>query len=269
MTNREIAEKIFEQLKENGFKAYNVSYGDSYFIFQGKPDSVVHFRLKGVDKHWKFGMWLKAEELDKEEDPETKEEPTHIVRFFCQWDRNIDKFKPSASSLLVEIDKASFDYEMKDCFDIVHMVKFIKKHKLLAYAGFCGQYAGYYAGNFLREYISTEWHHKKEKIKKAFALSWALPLTKCKIYFAKKSKIVKTLELHNFQKENPGWSTSYLYSVNASFKKDADEEAIAKWVFRWFPRRNYGKFGYYDYVISAIDFSQEGVDGYFDFKGRK
>jgi hypothetical protein len=109
VTNREIAEIIFNALADKGFKSYNVSYGDSYFIFQGEPDSVVHFRLKGVNKHWKFGMWLKAEELDKEEDPESKEEPTYIVRFFCQWDRNIDKFKPSASSLLVEIEKDYFD----------------------------------------------------------------------------------------------------------------------------------------------------------------
>lgn len=269
MKNREIAEIIFNVLANKGFKAYNVSYGDSYFIFQGEPDSVVHFRLKGVNKHWKFGMWLKAEELDKEEDSEAIEEPVKIVRFFCQWDRNIDKFKPSASSLLVEIEKDDFEYEMENCFDIVQMVKFIKRHKLIAYAGFCGQYAGYYSGNFLKEYISTEWYHKKQKIKKAWALFWSLPLTKLKIALSKKSKIVKSIELYDFEKNNPGWSTSYLYEVRVTFTKDASDDAITKWVFRWFPRRNYGKFDYYDYVISADYFHQEGVSGCFDFQGRK
>lgn len=269
MTNKEISEIIFNTLKKEKFTPYNISYGDTYFIFTGNPNSVIHFQLKGVNKHWKFGMWINAENLieNNEEGNEVKEEP--VVRFFCQWDTNIDKFKPSASSLCETITNKEFDSDIEDCWNIIQMVKFIKKHKLIAYCGFCGEYAGYYTGSFLGEFLSTEWHHKKQKIKKAWALFWSLPLTKLKIALSKKSKIVKSIELYDFEKNNPGWSTSYLYEVRVNFTMDASDDAITKWVFKWFPRRNYGKFGYYDYVISADYFHQEGVKGCFDFQGRK
>ena len=152
MTNREISEIVFNALKEKKFTPYNVIYGDSYFIFTGKPDSVVHFRIRGVNKHWKFGMWINAENLEEDEN---STETSPVVRFFCQWDNNIDKFKPSASSLCVKFNNKDFNYNMSDCWEITHMVEFIKKHKLIAYCGFCGDYAGYYAGSFLKEYIST------------------------------------------------------------------------------------------------------------------
>lgn len=260
MTNREISEIVFNALKEKKFTPYNIVYGDSYFIFTGKPDSVVHFRLKGVNRHWKFGIWINAENLE-EDDNSTETSP--VVRFFCQWDTNIDKFKPSASSLLVEYTKYGFKENCTDCWEITHMVEFIKKHKLIAYCGFCGDYAGYYTGSFLKEYISTEWYHHKKKIKKAFAIAWAVPYTKLKLFFAKRSKIVKEIKFLNFEKENPGWSTSYLYSVNVQFTKDAEDDDIVSWVHRWFHKRQYGKFDYYDYAVEVDLFTIEGKDGCF------
>lgn len=263
MTNKEISEIIFNALKKEKFTPYNVSYGDTYFIFTGNPNSVIHFRLKGVNKHWKFGMWINAENLieNNEEGNEIKEEPA--VRFFCQWDTNIDKFKPSASSLCETITNKEFNSDIEDCWNIIQMVKFIKKHKLIAYCGFCGEYAGYYTGSFLGEYLSTEWHHHRKNIAKAFSIAWAVPYTKLKLFFAKRSKIIKEIKFLNFEKEHPGWSTSYLYSVKVQFSKDAEDDDIIRWANRWFKKRKYGKFAYFDYAVEVDTFTQEGKKGCF------
>lgn len=63
--NREIADFMLSKMKELGFKPYDISYGNGYFLFDYGEDSVVHFRLKGLWKHWKFGMWIFSEYLDE------------------------------------------------------------------------------------------------------------------------------------------------------------------------------------------------------------
>ena len=265
MTNREIADAILLKLKEAKFTPYDVIYGDTYFIFTGEPDSVIHFRCKGVNKHWKFGMWLRADSL-ADAGKENVEEKTPIVRFFCQWDRNIDKFKPSASSLVIEFGPDNFDYAMEDCWDIVQLLRFIKKHPLMAYSGVGGPYSGYPAHSFLWEFISTEWYHIKKKLRKAFAISWAIPYTYLKVSLMRKSKLIKSISIYNFEKENPGWSTSHLYEIRTVFSKDATDEQIIKFMSRWCKKDRYGKFGYYDYVVSVDSCSQEGKKGYFSVR---
>jgi hypothetical protein len=143
------------------------------------------------------------------------------------------------------------------------MVEFIKNHKLLAYCGFCGNCTGYFAGSFLKEFIRTEWHHHKVRIKKALAIAWAVPYTKLKLFFARRSKVVKEIKFIDFEKEFPGCSTSYLYSVNVQFTKDADDDDIINWVHRWFNKRQYGKFDYYDCAVEVDLFTIEGEDGCF------
>ena len=66
--NKEIAELMFKNIKELGYKPYDIQYGNGYFLFEMGDDSVVHFRLKGLgplSKHWKFGMWIVAESLEE------------------------------------------------------------------------------------------------------------------------------------------------------------------------------------------------------------
>lgn len=107
---------IIKHLEANGFHPVDVQYGNGYFIFEHGKDMVIHFHIKEL-KGWKFGIWWN---LDGEK----------TFDFFTQYERDIDKFKPSASTLVKE-DVAFEDWYLKD---LVEMCRFIKKHPYRAWA---------------------------------------------------------------------------------------------------------------------------------------
>ena len=107
---------ILKHLEANGFHPVDVQYGNGYFIFEHGKDMVVHFHIKEL-KGWKFGIWWN---VDGEK----------TFDFFTQYERDIDKFKPSASALVVE-DACLEDWRLKD---VVQICKFIKKHPYRAWA---------------------------------------------------------------------------------------------------------------------------------------
>lgn len=113
---RRWTKQIIKHLEANGFHPVDVQYGDSYFIIERGKDMVVHFHVKEL-KGWKFGIWW---DVDGEK----------TFNFFTQYERDIDKFKPSASALVQE-DVALEDWKLKD---LVEMCRFIKKHPYRAWA---------------------------------------------------------------------------------------------------------------------------------------
>lgn len=251
--NREIAEKMFSVMRKLGYKPYDIKYGNGYFIFDMGEDSVVHFKLKGVWKSWLFGMWIRSENLDKtEEITEENRNENLVVQLFCQNEDWIDKFKPSRSSLCREFDRD--DYQ-RDCMDyeIRTMLGMIKKHPILCYNDFCGDYAGYSDYFFLWHFIDSRcsWYYKiiKEKVVCGFWLTY----TKLKLWFAKHDKVIKSVRIYDFEKENEGWSTDYRYRPLPTFVDDVTEEQILKWYDKWFHRDKYGKFGYYNYAIDVME----------------
>ena len=264
MTNKEIAQKIFAILAIEGFKAYNIEYGNTYFLFSGEDDSIVHFRMKGVSKHWKFGMWINAENISEEIN---HEDDKPIVRFFAQYDTQIDKFKPSRSDLCVTYD----NYDYKHMFDeaglysIVHMLRFMRRHFFLAYVGFCGEYAGYREGSFIWTYIKYESWEKWTRTKELWYKCIFVPWTKFKIALCKNDKVVHNIRLEDFEKENPGWSTSYKYGVEIEFAEGVSDEAMCKFLNRWFKKDKYGKFSTYEYMVELQPYTQVGREGCFNF----
>ncbi len=107
---------IFKHLEANGFHPVDVQFGNGYFIFEHGKDMVVHFHIKEL-KGWKFGLWWN---LDGEKS----------FDFFTQYERDIDKFKPAASTLVLE-NVALEDWYLKD---LVQMCRFVKKHPYRAWA---------------------------------------------------------------------------------------------------------------------------------------
>lgn len=107
---------FFEALEANGFHPTDIEFGNGYFIFEHGKDMVVHFHLKEC-KGWKFGIWWNIEG-EKEFD------------FFAQYERDIDKFKPSASTLKLDREPLD-DWNMKY---VVQICRFIKKHPYRAWA---------------------------------------------------------------------------------------------------------------------------------------
>lgn len=257
--NRQIAEYIFDKIREFGFKPYDIKYGSVYFLFDHGTDSIVYFRLKGVWRHWKFGMWINGDCVSGwyrylSEQKYGKSDVWNFVQIFCQHDHCIDKFKPSASDLCISYDID--DWNTREMFpnffwELESMLNMIKKHPLLCYDGFCGRCTGYKGGSFLKDYLKyeSEWYFNKTKelVGKPFWLTY----TKIKLFFATKSKCIKNIIIEDFEKENPGWSTDYFYQVIPVFTKNSTELEQIKWMNRWFKYGEYGKYDVYNCFVKV------------------
>lgn len=264
--NKQIAEIVFNKIKEFGYEPYDIEYGNGYFLFEMGDDSVVHFRVKGVWKHWKFGMWVFADELAPEKLEENKDKPLHmqpkVVSVFAQYDTQIDKFKPTRSDLCWEVDANDWESTLNapyGFYELEDMLGMMKRHPFMCYYGYCGECKGYYDGSFIIPFIKSESKEYIEQARKAIMTAVFVPYTKFKIFFAKRAKCIKSIELYDFEKENPGWSADYLYQVRVVFNKNSNNKAEIAWLNKWFKKDKYGKFGYYDHVIALDRFRREGL----------
>ena len=264
--NKKIEEIILNKIQDFGYEPYNIERGSGYFIFTYGDNSVVHFRLKGLWKHWKFGMWIFADNLKPEELEANKEHPAHmqpkVVSVFAQYDTQIDKFKPSRSDLCWEIEARDWEDTLNAPYgfwELEAMLGMMKRHPFMCYCGCCGEHNGYYNKSFILQFLKYESQEYIKAFNKAIKTAIYLPYTKAKIFFAKRAKCVKNIELHDFEKENPGWRTSYLYQVRVVFNADSNDDIESAWVNRWFKKTKYGKFDYYDHVIEVDRFQREGL----------
>lgn len=274
--NREIAEHMFGVMRKLGFKPYNIEYGNGYFLFDRGEDSVIHFRLKGVWKHWKFGMWVNSEYLEEKYREEERymdyKDYYKVVQIFAQHDTWLDKFKPSRSDLCVAYEASDWNRCINGTYvsawcKLEDMLKMMRRHPFMCYSGFCGEYAGYVSESFIWNYITCEVNDKIQKLKEALMIAIWYPWTLFKCFFAKRAKCISELTIYNFEKENPGWSTDYKYEVRVKFAKDSTEEEETKWLDKWFYRWRYGKYGYYDCAVKLDPcFTKEGRDGAYSYE---
>lgn len=254
MTNKEIAELMFEKMRSFGFTPYEISYGDGYFIFEMGENSVVYFKIKEVWKNWQFGMWIYSDELNNYKEDENDETPyekePNVVQIFCKHEHLLDKFKPSRSALCIELKPCDFKRDWS-WYMLGDMLKMIKYHPIICWNEFCGSHAGYYGyRSFLLPFIKYElgYYLPKEIVKKVKTVFW-LNYTKAKLFLMKKfSKVLYDVELYDFEKENEGWSTDYLYKIKLTLN-NVDTDKICDFYDFWFKRTKYGKFGTWDYVI--------------------
>lgn len=255
-TNRRIAEVIFSKMKDLGYRPYDVKYGNGYFIFDHGEDSVIHFRLKGVWKHWKFGMWVSSEVLDM---PEEERKGCALVEIFAQYDTQIDKFKPSRSSLCVSYKPYQWngsDFREPYWFwELEAMLGMMKRHPFICY----NMDEKYYDKSFILNFTKEEGLVYMHAIQKAIKMVY-VPYTKAKIFFAKRDKCVKSIVLYDFEKNNPGWKTSYLYEVRIVFAEDSSDDAEVAWLNKWFRKEKYGEYGYYDHVIKVGRLRRVGIE---------
>lgn len=122
---RKASEKIFEFLKEEGFTITDVVYEDGYFIFGSGTDSVVQYHVSETPG-FLYGMWFSTRAWFHES--------AVYVQWFCQWEEDIDKFKPSRSAISAE---EAFDIEKPGAtilkYDILDNMRYIKQHPELAW----------------------------------------------------------------------------------------------------------------------------------------
>lgn len=121
-------EDVYARRKEPvKFTPIDIEYGDGYFIFGTGTNSVVHFHLEETPG-WKYGLWLS--EMDQN-DPKAQK-PVKI-RFFAQFEAEIDKFKPSASMVSEECIVRMGVCKTVECTHIKTAIHFIQQHPALAW----------------------------------------------------------------------------------------------------------------------------------------
>ena len=138
-------EAFFKEWKKEKLNVIDesVNYLDGYFIFGKGTNSVVHFKVKECPG-WLFGIWWEIPEKGN----------TIKGTFFTQYEKDIDKFKPSYSAYTSDL----YFHEDKDisCFDEVKIMNFINKEPYLAW----------YRDQYLTDF-NTTWVDKR-KAKRAF-----------------------------------------------------------------------------------------------------
>ena len=118
-------EALFEAIRNAGFHPIDVKYENGYFIFEHGKDMVIHFHIKEL-KGWLFGIWWDV-------GGELKYD------FFGQFEREINKFKPSASTFVEEnipYEDGRFGWQLRGY--ILPILKFIKKYPYIAWDADCG-----------------------------------------------------------------------------------------------------------------------------------
>lgn len=169
---------LFESIKKDaGLDLHfeDVEYLDGYFIFGYGTNSVVHFHIKEAPG-WLFGVWwspIRTKETENEEDEskvEYRKDKIHCQLFF-QFEKEIDKFKPSASTFSHEFDFCleegkEDEAEVLALFDFQREIAFLINEPYLAF------YREMHCTDFNHEYVSREkakryWdRHWKQKEKR-------------------------------------------------------------------------------------------------------
>ena len=131
--NRKIAEKFLDIFSKVEFDAYNVEFFNGYLFFDFGKDSVVHFRVNGVWKKWKFGIWINSENKTK------------TVQLFVQYEDFIDKFKPSSSDIVKTFSLEDLEDENNIYFEVLGMLRSLKNQPILC---MFGAYSDYMIKNY-------------------------------------------------------------------------------------------------------------------------
>lgn len=197
--------------EETGFHFIDIEFGDTYFLFGGKKDSICHFHIKEIPK-FKFAFWntnrFDTIQYELENDLQLWSDYYKIsskseLVFFTQFERDIDKFKPSYSGFVQGIYRnawketddngKSIKQEEWNLSNIPDILKFMHKHPLKAYT-YCGCKEAIWneVSNFsvLKEYIDNSIYYYKRKIKNKLKVNHYIRVSK---RFAKRLKTMNYL----------------------------------------------------------------------------
>lgn len=223
-SNRDIAEFILSHLKCNGFEVYDVTYLDGYFLFETGEDSVVHFKVQGI-KGWKFGIWI------------DKDSEKAVAQIFGQVIANIDKFKPSRSWAVFEVNQQELseqDTYKKSINDFIDRLHFIKAHPIIAHVNDLYN-EDFYANSYLAAYISDLKWNVTRNIRTIFKC-WAAKKTGELFGFVvRRFKYVDHTSL--VDENDGGFIVSPRYSLNVFLTLSEDDETALERVGYFISRK--------------------------------
>ena len=146
--NRKLIESLFKQIeKDLGYHIVDEQYGNCYFIVESKePDTICHFHIKELPGYL-FGIWnicrYDTIQYEIENNLSLWSDNLHIsskseLIFFTQYEKEIDKFKPSRSGMVTGLRRITYEEDNKlvtewDIDELEVVLKYMKKHKYKSY----------------------------------------------------------------------------------------------------------------------------------------
>ena len=162
-------ENLVAYLDTLGYHVKDLEYSDGYFIFGKGTNSVVSFHIEETPD-WRYGIWWEVGGIDYSHPRKSKKELLEKIekrqgyitgQFFCQYEPEIDKFKPSRSyfvdTMTITIFEAPDEWTFHKEKEIIN---FIHNEPYLAWM------RDYEGVDFNREYHSRE--EAKEEFDKYF-----------------------------------------------------------------------------------------------------
>lgn len=151
LSNKKLIEKALTEIEEQTkFHITDIQMGDTYFLIEGPRNSICHFHIKEIPG-FIFGLW-NVNRFDKIEDgiksgnmcwAEYLQVPSKSeLIFFTQYERDVDKFKPSASGFVTGIyrqiytDTIDGKDEVVEEFELTELIDkltFMKKHPIKSF----------------------------------------------------------------------------------------------------------------------------------------
>ena len=202
--NRKLIESLFKQIERDlGYHIVDEQYGNCYFIVESKePDTICHFHIKELPGYL-FGIWnicrYDTIQYEVENNLSLWSDNLHIsskseLIFFTQYEKEIDKFKPSRSGMVTGLKRITYTEDNKsvtewDIDELEVVLRYMKKHKYKAYVNIYNEnkfvYKEYSSFKCFRSYYRHKWNRFTTNIKNNLKL---------KIQIYKSKKLVRRLK---------------------------------------------------------------------------
>ena len=202
--NRKLIEELFSQIENNlGYHIVDKEFGNCYFIVESKePDTICHFHIKELPGYL-FGIWnicrYNTIQYEVENNLSLWSDNLHInskseLIFFTQYEKEVDKFKPSRSGMVTGLRRITYEEDDKlitewDIDELEVVLRYMKKHKYKAYVNIYNEnkfvYKEYSSFKCFRIYYRHKWNRFTTNIKNNLKL---------KIQIYKSKKLVRRLK---------------------------------------------------------------------------
>lgn len=149
-TNLELMNSVLTKIESYGYHIKDKKFGNCYFIFDGEANSICHFHIKEIPG-FLFGLWhisrydnikkqLKQNGIGHTWADSLEISPLTEIIFFTQYERDLDKFKPSRSGFVTGLyrevwEESSTDDSIEykeDWYDynLENILKYMKHHHI-------------------------------------------------------------------------------------------------------------------------------------------
>lgn len=202
--NRKLIESLFKQIeKELGYHIVDKQFGNCYFIIESKePDTICHFHIKELPGYL-FGIWnicrYDTIQYEVENNLSLWSDNLHIsskseLIFFTQYEKEVDKFKPSRSGMVTGLRRITYEEDDKlitewDIDELEVVLNYMKNHKYKAYVNIYNENKFIYRElsgiTCFKIYYKDKWNRFITNIKDTLKL---------KIQIYKSKKLIKKLK---------------------------------------------------------------------------